>query len=279
MKKIILITALALTGSLPVVAQTAPAANRPDSIEAQDDTIQDNGEAGGISVADVSTTADDKNDNSWLLPLAGGIVIGAAVASWLILYGSRTKKQEAINTTVDKKQDAATAPAKATGTKTAAELKKIKQEYKSLETQSVSLRQQLNELTTQNANYEKSLAVYRDFDALYFGEAFRKLVAPATEAIERGNTQLLLEQMLKITGHFGSLTRYKISKRQAYDEANIHLLMNQKVQTPAGVTEITADTAPDKIPSNIKALLELLKANGSKGLDDTIIAGYKMKNI
>ncbi len=65
--------------------------------------------------------------------------------------------------------------------------------------------------------------------------------------------------------HFSSLTRYKIAKKQPYDETNIHYLLNrQKGVNDAPVTEINADTPIDKIPKNIKTITDMLKSRVPK---------------
>lgn len=269
MKNIILLLIIALI-PLGVLAQADSQGNLPDSITANDDTL-DNGEAGGIvATENVSDKSNALKDN-WIYLALGAVVI--AIASSVVtraLTANKTKipeqkiQEEPAESTVETK----TKDIKANPT----ELKKLKAEAKALVAQ-------VQELQANNANLDRNLEIYRNFDSGYFNEAFRKLVAPMNEAMEKGSEKEILENLLKISGHFSSLTRYKISKKQPYDEANIHYLLNQKTSNENITVDITGSTPIDKIPKNIKTIIDMLKQQDSKGLDDSIIAGYKIKNL
>lgn len=247
--------------------------NLPDSQTLAADTIPDTHEAGGITAAEAEQdrSKEDSAGYSWLLPLLGGVVIGGAVAMG-ISYGSR-KKTPATPAEPEIAPEPTINPAKNTASKsTGADAKKLKQELR-------QLMAQLESVTAEKEQLEKSLNIYRNFDSNYYNEAFRKLVGPMNEALENGSRPAIMENLLKMMAHFSSLTRYKIAKKQPYDETNIHYLLNQKGAREISTPELNAGTPPDKTPKNIKTLADLLKEQGSGGLDDSIIAGYRIKDL
>lgn len=242
----------------------------PDD-NAYDDVNNTGGEAGGVNEAEAQPEAGNLWKDNWMVLLLGalGVALVTAVITRMAVGGKKTTPVAAPETTPE--------PVAAANTKepkgSAAELKKIKQEL-------AEIQARLDEQLTANADLEKKLSVNRSFDSSYFNEAFRKLVAPMHEALESGSRKDILESVLKAAMHFSSLTRYKIAKKQAFDEANIYYLLNQKA--PGGdvaVTEIDAQTPVDKIPKNIKPVIDLLQENNSGGLDDTILSGYRIKNL
>jgi hypothetical protein len=266
MKSIFLIL---LVAALPLwAAAQADAANRPDSLSLIADTIPDTNEAGGINAAEADSDNDKTKsaDNTWIYALLGGLVAGGIVTA----LAMKLSGKKAVTATPEPREEPVAETAK--GAAKPAEVRKLKQDLKNLEAQLASLQ-------ANNAALEKNLDIYRNFDSSYFGEAFRKLIVPVNEALETGSRKDIMEHLLKIMSHFSSLTRYKIAKKQPYDETNIHYLLNQKGANEAAVTEINADTPIDKIPKPIKTIADMLKEQGSKGLDDSIIAGYKIKNL
>lgn len=266
MKNIIVLLMIALA-PLHALAQSETQGNLPDSAAERQDTLPDNDEAGGIAANEVKTDAPATN---WMYLLAGAVAVAvvSALATRALIKGKTTP---ALPVAPAEPEIQEAEPKKDTKGDTA-ENKKLKAEIKSLTAQ-------LQELQQSNATLDRNLEIYRNFDSGYFNEAFRKLIAPMNEAMEKGSEREILENLVKIMGHFSSLTRYKISKKQPYDEANIHYLLNQKAAHENLAVDITGDTPLDKIPKNIKTILDLLKQQQSKGLDDSVIAGYRIKNL
>ncbi|RYZ51321.1 MAG: hypothetical protein EOP49_11990 [Sphingobacteriales bacterium] len=265
MKNIILCLMLAFA-STSSWAQADTQGNVPDSTAKKEETINDSGEDGGVSPEKAQP---DSGGYDWMFLALGAIalVVVTAVATRALTKG----KKEPVPV-IDEEPEEVVAEPKAKDSKaSAAELRKLKAELK-------VLNNQVQELQNTNASLDRNLEIYRNFDSGYFSEAFRKLVMPLNEAMEKGSEREVLENMVKIMGHFSSLTRYKISKKQPYDEANIHYMLNQKTSNDVAV-DITGDTPLDKTPKNIKTILDLLKQQQSRGLDDSIIAGYKIKNL
>ena len=141
------------------------------------------------------------------------------------------------------------------------------------------MQQQQQQLGAEKSEVEKQLAAFQAFDKSYFNEAFHKLVAPMSTAIDGGAQTQIIETMMKMAAHFASLTRYKISKKQNYDEANIRYMLDQKPAGDIQAGEISATTPLDKTPKNIKVLVDILKQYKSSGLGEAIISGYKIKNL
>lgn len=253
---------------LGAIAQTDTQANIPDSLAIKEDT-SDNGEAGGIVAHEIKS--DSSLKDNWLYLVLGAIAIAIVSAA---VTRAVTKNKPAAREEITEQQPAIIPdePKSKEPRTSAAETKKLKAEIKSLITQ-------LQALQSSHATLDRNLEVYRNFDQSYFSEAFRKLIAPMNEALEKGSEKEILENLLKIMGHFSSLTRYKISKKQPYDETNIHYLLNQKTGNENVAVDINGSTPIDKIPKNIKTIMDMLKQLNSKGLDDSIIAGYKIKNL
>lgn len=270
MKNIILLLMIVLA-PFGVTAQADSQGNVPDSITASNDTAADSGEAGGIvATENVSDKPNSLQDN-WIYLVLGAVVI--AIISSAVTRALTTKKTKEVEQVIQEEPVEQTIETKVKDTKANnAELKKLRAEAK-------VLMAQVQELQTSNANFDRNLEIYRNFDSSYFNEAFRKLVAPMNEAMEKGSEKEILENLLKIMGHFSSLTRYKISKKQPYDEANIHYLLNQKTGNENIAIDINGNTPIDKIPKNIKTIIDMLKQQDSKGLDDSIVAGYKIKDL
>jgi hypothetical protein len=256
--------------SFNTAAQTGATAE-PDSLSLISDTVPDTNEAGGINAAEADADSDkpDEGNKNWLYAMLGGLAAGViATAAIVKLTGKKVAAAPGpVTEAIAEETDKGSA-----GRTTAAEAKKLKQEIKGLSAQVASLQ-------AANESLEKNLSIYRNFDSSYFGEAFRKLIVPMNEALESGSQKEIAEHLFRIMAHFSSLSRYKIAKKQPYDETNIHYLLNQKGTNEATATEINADTPVDKTPKNIKAITDMLKAHGSQGLDDSIIAGYKIKNL
>ncbi|PSK94034.1 hypothetical protein [Taibaiella chishuiensis] len=237
-----------------------------------DETANNNGgEAGGVN----ETPAADDGGNLWkdnwmtLLLAALGVALVSALLTRMLV---KNKKAPEAAPVADPEPVAVAAAGKEPKGN-AAELKKVKQEL-------AAALAELEQLQATHADLEKKLNVNRSFDSSYFNEAFRKLVAPMHEALESGSRKDTLEAVLKMAMHFSSLTRYKIAKKQAFDEANIYYLLNQKAPgAEVAVTEIDRTTPEDKIPKNIRTVTDLLHEQGSAGLDDTILSGYRIKNL
>ncbi len=268
MKHILFILLIGIT-TLGARAQNNTA-RPPDSLSLiTQDTTADTSEAGGINAAEADSDQPAATNNNWYYGLLGGLLIGIIGAAVVLKFFSPKK------TAIPQPREEDAAPDTEKGKEqriSAAEVKKLKQEIKNLSAQVAVLQ-------GDNETLEKNLGIYRNFDSTYFGEAFRKLIVPMNEALESGSRKEIMEHLLKIMSHFSSLTRYKIAKKQPYDETNIHYLLGQKGSNEVVATEINADTPIDKIPKNIKAITDLLKEQGSKGLDDSIITGYRIKNL
>lgn len=234
--------------------------------------VNNNGEAGGVNEPQDQQASGNVWKDNWLYLLLAALV--GAILSAVVTRAVSGKKQTQPAVVPEEQPEPVVAAAEGKEPKgSAAELKKVKQELK-------DVKAQLDNLLSLNTELEKKLNINRTFDSNYFSEAFRKLVAPMNEALESGSRKDIIENMLKMSMHFSSLTRYKIAKKQAFDETNIHYLLNQKTAgTDVSITEIDGQTPVDKIPKNIKTVIDILKENNSAGLDDSILSGYRIKNL
>lgn len=115
-------------------------------------------------------------------------------------------------------------------------------------------------------------------DELYYNQVFQKIVLPLQEAINQGNQAEIVRQLNIAATHLSSITRTKIRKKLNFDDANVQLITGNPTFTndfPA----IGPDTPIDKIPANVRVLRDILQRNGVTGLDDSIVLGYKLKQI
>lgn len=269
---------LAIACSALANAQPAGADNMPDSILQQDtNAADDQEEAGGVSAGDahgVHSDATSKGVN-WLWPLIGGIIIGTAGALAMLKMNKKVPVEEQPNTKVSvKENELQTEKGSEAKQKTsAAEVKSLKAEIK-------QLKQQVSLLNDEVKHKTNSLEVLQNFDKQYYAEVFKKIITPLNDAMEKNERATVLENLVKAASHFSSIARYKIAKKQPYDETNINYLLNKRGANPEiAIVEVNAETPLDKTPKNVKVILDLLKEQGSSGLDETIIVGHKIKNI
>lgn len=117
-----------------------------------------------------------------------------------------------------------------------------------------------------------------DGDNTYYTSVFEKIILPLQTALDNGNETEVAKYAHLAMVHFSSITRVKIRKKQNYDDANIQLITGNASLTQ-GFPVIDHQTPIDKIPANLRVLIHLLQKNGVKGLDDTIIKGYKLKDL
>lgn len=274
MKQTIFILVMSLLPCLSFAQKPVHADSSTNNNLQIDTTIAEHGEAGGVDATQIATESSSKDSSAlmqWLPGIAVGLIVGFIVGFAI----KRGKKKEI---SIEEHQsdsklfiDESVAPQGSPKTLSAADVKKLKEEIK-------SLKLQLDEAKGQTQAYKTNLDVYTDFDQKYYNEAFRKLISPMNDAMEKGSRREILESLLKIMSQFSSLTRYKISKKQPYDEANMQYLMNQRMKNDVAI-EIDSNTPIDKIPKNIKTLIDMLSEQSSPGLDDSIISGYKIKNL
>jgi hypothetical protein len=271
MKRIIFILLFGLAPWMSFSQDTTNNADTGVADTAQQDIINDHGEAGGVDASELNN--DSKNSAGGLMTVLISGAVGAVIGL-VIAFSIRKKKPDAIKEEVTDSKlfiDESVAVKSNSKEISAADVKKLKAEIK-------DLKLKLEEAKNETAAYKKNLDIYTDFDNKYYNEAFRKLISPMNDAMEKGSRKEIIESLLKIMSHFSSLTRYKIAKKQAYDEPNMQYLMNQRMKNDAAI-EIDNNTPVDKIPKNIKVLVDLLSEQSSTGLDESIISGYKIKNL
>jgi hypothetical protein len=271
MKRIIFILILGLTPWIGFSQDTTikPDTNSEDTV--QQDIVNDHGEAGGIDANEIANNNKDAMSGLWIGLIAGtiGAVLMLGITSYLNSKKKKTQEEQRpsdLKLFIDESVEI-----KPNKEISAADVKKLKAEIK-------ELKLKLEEAKSETTAYKKNLDIYTDFDQKYYNEAFRKLISPMNDAMEKGSRKEIIETLLKIMSHFSSLTRYKIAKKQAYDEPNMQYLMNQRMKNDAAI-EIDSNTPIDKIPKNIKVLVDLLSEQSSTGLDESIISGYKIKNL
>lgn len=147
-----------------------------------------------------------------------------------------------------------------------------KEDIQKLQSENLALQQKMSQTLAQ-------LEELKSLDNIYFEKAFEKIILPLQESLEKGDKAKTLELLTIASAQLSSISRSKIGKKLKHDDANIQYLITQNKSNKEQFPEISAQTAIDKIPHNMKVLISLLKENNVKGLDDTIVMGYSIKNL
>ncbi|HTO14513.1 MAG TPA: hypothetical protein VLZ83_02030 [Edaphocola sp.] len=113
-------------------------------------------------------------------------------------------------------------------------------------------------------------------DNIFYTAAFEKVLLPLQKALDEGDQSEVVKYTNLSMIYLSSITRVKIRKKQNYDDANIQLLIGNNSFTK-DFPEIDFQTSLDKIPANLRVLMEILETHNVKSLGDTIIKGYKIK--
>lgn len=208
---------------------------------------------------DATDAVEKPAENNWLIPAICGLV--ALLLGILIGRGTKGKKDLIRNSAPQNDPLLNNTDPGAAGNEG---LQQLKAENKELKDKHKLLTEKTQALITG--------------DELYYNQVFNKIILPLQAAIDAGNEAEIVRQLNIAAAHFSSITRTKIRKKLKYDDANIQLVTGN----PSFTNEfslIEANTPIDKIPTNVRTLLQLLRKNGVSGLDDTIVQGYKLKQI
>lgn len=129
------------------------------------------------------------------------------------------------------------------------------------------------------AQTQNQVEEMKSLDNSYFEKAFESIILPLQESLEKGDVARTLALLTISSAQLSSISRSKIGKKLKHDDANIQYLITQNKSNTAHFPEISSQTSIDKIPHNIQKLIQLLKENKVKGLDDTVVMGYKIKDL
>lgn len=115
-------------------------------------------------------------------------------------------------------------------------------------------------------------------DLYYYQAVFDQIILPLQEALERGNKSEIVKYLNLAMVQLSSITRVKVQKKLKFDDANIQLITGNLAPTRE-FPVIDRNTPIDQIPANLRVLIELLQDNGVEGLGESIVKGYKLKNL
>lgn len=146
------------------------------------------------------------------------------------------------------------------------------EEFKKLQSENLLFQQRMSHALNQ-------IEEIKFQDNSYFEKAFENIILPLQESLEKGDTAKTLALLTIASAQLSSISRSKIGKKLKHDDANIQYLITQNKSNTAQFPEITSKTAIDKIPHNLQKLIQLLQENKVHGLDDTVVMGYKIKDL
>jgi|GEM_PF-992748 len=197
-----------------------------------------------------------KNDNKTnLLYFILFDIIALAIGFWIGISLKRKREKKQGKTTI-----AALDPVK------------LQMDIQKLQSENTFLQQRMSQTLAQ-------LDDSKTFDTTYFEHAFEQIILPLQESLEKGNKAKTLELLTIAAAQLSSISRNKIGKKLKHDDANILYLSSGNIHVTSPFPTISADTAIDKIPHNIKMLIQLLKENHVSDLNHTIVLGYKIEDL
>ncbi len=212
--------------------------------------------------AQPATVVENSSSNAWLIP---GLIGLAALAIGFFIGKSMQKPAPVQELKAPEPLEEPIAEGIAKVSKTSN--KKVEALTKEIEAL-----QEKNRLTA-----EKSQQLI-DGDQLYYGAVFERIILPLQTALDNGDEAEVIKYLNLSMVHLSSVTRLKMRKKQNYDDANIQLILGNANLTQ-DFPAIDAQTPIDKIPANLRVLIQILQKSGVKGLGDTVIKGYKIKNL
>jgi len=137
----------------------------------------------------------------------------------------------------------------------------------------------LSKTKNELAQIKTSLQQQLDFDQQYFKQSFNTIIVPLENALEARDLKALTPLLIKAMAHYTAVTRFKLEKKQSFDLANMQILMGNTTYQKSDFPRIDKNSSPDDIPNKLKALIELLKNAEANGVEESIVAGYKLENL
>lgn len=234
-----------------LVIQATSASNNPTATEPREE-----------EGAQPATLVENSNSNTWLMPSIIGLV---ALAIGFFIGKSMQKKAPIQELKEPEPLDQSIVEGISKISKTASkEIDVLKKTIEDLEEKNKAI----------NAKGQQLI----EGDAKYYGSVFERIILPLQTALDNGDEAETIKYLNLCMVHFSSITRLKMRKKQNYDDANIQLIMGNASLTQE-FPAIDATTPIDKIPANLRVLIQILQKSGVTGLGDTIIKGYKLKNL
>lgn len=228
-------------------------------------------EAGGQIPQDRN---EDTATTNWLgiiVALAAGFILGAIVMS----MGRKKTPAVSPTPTAESVKDFETEiaavkndPGKVT--------QAAKQKLAKLEEAKKTLTAELKQLKTEYKTLAEKQAVQSKFYKDYFNQANKEVIAPANDALAKGNHAEAAEELVRMAAHFTSIARHELGMKQAYDTVNIGTLLRHPLPQNKSVEQADGSTAPDMLPANIRNVRAFLQHNGGGSTRDAVIFGYRL---
>ncbi len=233
-------------------------------------------EVGGQSIDAVQPTVQSEKDGAinWM-QVAIGILIGVVAGAAIVAAFKKPARPIPAPVVVEEEAENfeetvkpfAQDPKKITD-KAKEQIAKLKADKKTLNAEVKNLKSNLSQL-------EQSIQTNKQFNQVYYTQAYKEIIEPANAALEKGDEAKATALLLQALAQFSSKARNELKLKQAYDVFNLNTLTQQTVQEK-DVQIINADTPLDKIPANIKNLLKWMEKNGAHSLAKTAFWGYKI---
>lgn len=212
--------------------------------------------------AQPASLVEETSNNEWWLPITVGLA--ALISGFLI--GRSVKRAPAVQE-LEKP-----APPESPIAEGVAKINKVP------DAKLDELRKELAALKEKNKSISTKNQQLIDGDDLYYNSVFERIILPLQNALDNGNEAEIMKYLNLSMVHLSSITRVKIRKKQKYDDANIQLMFGNSDLTLEFPT-IDAHTPIDRIPANLRTLIQMLQKSGVRDLDETVIKGYKIKQL
>jgi hypothetical protein len=144
--------------------------------------------------------------------------------------------------------------------------------------QIVQLQSTNQNLMEQLKSMQTQLAKSNDEDAAYFSNALLNLVNPAKTALGKQNKQEVVELAMQIMMQYIAITRTKMNTRQGSDDYVVKSMREENMSAQeTKQTIIDGNTPQDKIPNELKTIIQILKDNNAELSNKITYMGYQLK--
>lgn len=135
----------------------------------------------------------------------------------------------------------------------------------------MGLKEEVRLLKTENKELKTQMGSW----VIQFKNLLTRYLIPMHRAMDEGRKSEVIAKGLQAAMQISSVAKIATQNSERYDAQNASFLKTGESKGSEGIPTITANTAQDKIPRNLKTLIEILKENNANW-DETIVKDYKI---